>query len=391
MKGITITTCILLLCISCANEVKHKSSGELPTINIDVSALKSVMVNKLSDIYEALEMIGLETRDESVIQKIDKIEIHDQNIYILDSKGAKALLVFSIDGKYKYKIGSIGNGPGEYIEPIDFDVDDSQIRILSFKKLIIYDKFGKFKRNIALNFMAQNILNLSADYDAYYGSGLEDRIIVANKTGLMKFSSFKYSPKNRMTPFALQKTDSLTLFNIPYCDTIFNVTKDAVAPYCVINFGKAAFTNDDYIRHSTHNDFNVADYIINSNNYAFKAYFSVTQDHYILSFGYLKRPVCCIQSKNIQSKIYYDLLACTDDIWFSKTFAIPSGITKENKLIFVQNYPELIIAGQKYLTEKAGLNNLSKFEESRLDALNKICKGMNELSNPVLFIAKIRD
>lgn len=110
-----------------------------------------------------------------------------------------------------------------------------------------------------------------------------------------------------------------------------------------------------------------------------------------MSFGYMKRPLCCIQSKKTKSKIYYDLLACKDDIWFSKTFAIPSRITKENKLIFVHNYPEEIIAGQKYLMEKAEIKNISKFEQTRLDALNKICKGINELSNPVLFFAKIRD
>lgn len=391
MKKLTITTCILLLGISCVNEMKINSIGEIPTINVEVSALETIKVKGLSDIFEPLEIISLETRDESVIQNIDKIEIFGQNIYILDSQGTKGLLVFSIDGKFKYKIGSIGKGPGEYINALDFDVDDSQIRILSFKKLIIYDKFGKFIQNIDLNFSANYITALSTDCDAYYGSGLEDRIIVGNKKGHKKFSLYKYSTKNRITPYALQKTDSLNLFNIPYCDTIFNVTKDAVSPYCIINFGKAAFKNDDYIKHSLNKDFNVADYIINSNHYAFKAFFAVTQDHYILSFGYMKRPFCCLQSKKTKSKIYYDLLECKDDIWFSKTFAIPSSITKDNKLIFVNNNPEDIIAGKKYLMEKARLNNISKVEKSRLDALNKLYKGINELSNPVLFIAKIKE
>jgi len=117
-------------------------------------------------------------------------------------------IVRSKDGKYKYKIGRTGNGPGEYMEPKDFEINENKIRILSYNKLVVYSLSGQFKRNVRLGFAAENFTSISPEYDAYYGAAREDRIIVADKNGKKKYSFFEYSPKNRVvTPFLIQKCD----------------------------------------------------------------------------------------------------------------------------------------------------------------------------------------
>ncbi len=141
-KDRIIFWCILFISISCVRKVQTIDSGSISTLNIDVNEIGTHQVNKLSDILEPIDVIALETTNESLIRNINKIEFYKDDIYVLDLEGSKSLLVFSKNGKYKYKIGRIGNGPGEYSEPRDFDIDEEEVRILTHNKLLIYTSFG---------------------------------------------------------------------------------------------------------------------------------------------------------------------------------------------------------------------------------------------------------
>lgn len=390
MKKSKLVIFLLVFCLSCANKARKIDSGVVPTIHIDVGEVEIHQVERLSNIFEPIDVITLETTSESLIRSIDKLEFYKNNIYILDSEGSKSLLVFSKDGKYKYKIGRIGNGTGEYSEPRDFDIDEEKVRILTHNELLIYDLFGQFKKNIRLGFTASKFTSISSQYDAYYGAAKEDRIIIADKTGRKKYSFFEYSPKNKIiSPFFIQKKESSSLFNISYCDTIFSVNPNGISAFCHIDFGDAAFTNEVYQKLSPKYKDNVHEYVIESNRYAFNGFYSETSSFRILQFAYKKRTFCCIQSKNTDKKIYYDLLTNTDDLWYSRTFALPNKILADDKLVFVQNYPSELITGKKKLEEAARKNSLSDREKGRLEELTDICEQLTEMSNPVILIAKI--
>jgi len=57
----------------------------------------------------------LETNEHSVIQNIDRVFIHDNQIFILDS-GQGNVLIYDLKGNYIRNIHRLGRGPGEYLQ-----------------------------------------------------------------------------------------------------------------------------------------------------------------------------------------------------------------------------------------------------------------------------------
>ncbi len=382
---------LLLFCtlffISCKDETINSSS--LRTLHVDVHNTNTI--SNLSNIFEPLKSITLETNASSLIQNVDKIEFYKNNIYILDSYGAKGILVFSEDGKFKYQIRHQGRGPGEYMELYDFNIENDKIRILDYKKVLIYSLEGEFKQSISLDFVAGKHTSLSKNYDAYYGGAKEDRIIVANKTGEKMFSYFYYSPMNRLgTNFQIQKLDTTALFNISLCDTIFKVTPEAVSPYCFIDFGKAKYTRELYEKLPQEGKMSTYDIIYESDKYAAKVFFSETRNFSLLSFIYRKQPLFCIASNKTNEKIMFNYIDCNDDIWYSNTIALPIKTMHDNQVVFIQNFPPNLISSYKNLQQKSQSGDLTDKEAEGLTLLNKICNNITESSNPVILIAKIK-
>lgn len=90
---------------------------------------------------ESFSIIPLETTENSVIAAIDKIEIVNDSIYILDLL-SKAVYIFDMKGNYIDKLFKLGNGPGEYVGITDMTVTDSSIIIIDrfSLKQIEYEK-----------------------------------------------------------------------------------------------------------------------------------------------------------------------------------------------------------------------------------------------------------
>ena len=104
---------------------------------------------EITDFIKSMDgYVFLETNDSSILQKIDKLRLENDTIYIADRD---VLQMFGRkDGKWLGKIDRQGRGPGEYYYISDFDVYDSGIYILSGNKIIIYDADATAMRTIQL-------------------------------------------------------------------------------------------------------------------------------------------------------------------------------------------------------------------------------------------------
>ena len=67
--------------------------------------------------------VPLETNEQSLIGNISKIICQGNKFYVLDKFQAQGVFVFSKEGKFLSAIKKPGQGPGEYIELADMDVD----------------------------------------------------------------------------------------------------------------------------------------------------------------------------------------------------------------------------------------------------------------------------
>lgn len=92
--------------------------------NITSFQLDSVQTSDANPVCE-VKYIPLELTDNSLIGSIDKILYRNKHFYIFDKSANMGVLIFNENGKFVKALYRIGEGPGEYIAPIDLDVDDT--------------------------------------------------------------------------------------------------------------------------------------------------------------------------------------------------------------------------------------------------------------------------
>lgn len=168
MKHMFLLLIGVFVLLGCSSNKKQEpiSKSGIPVINLseDVSTVPSLL---LSEAAEKLEIVPLEMTDESVLSDITEMQVTDHNIWI-DHGREFYIYRFSRSGKFLNKIGSIGQGPGEYTNYSTFLVDEDKKEvyiIANTNGVLAYDFEGNFKRKIV---DIQMILQLfSSPYDQY--------------------------------------------------------------------------------------------------------------------------------------------------------------------------------------------------------------------------------
>lgn len=145
---------IIFFLFACNNQVSKNKlvKANLKTIKINGDINNLLQIDSL---FSEIKAIPLETRDDCLISRIVKIIIYNDKIFLQDK--AKRLLVFNIQGKFLHQIGKKGNGPGEYLELRDFEIDkNGNIYVLEFKKILKYDNQGNYLNTIRFNNPSEN-------------------------------------------------------------------------------------------------------------------------------------------------------------------------------------------------------------------------------------------
>lgn len=243
----------MLLLVSCSSNTNNVSRNkDIIVLNID----KLSSDNKLlySKVFNSYKIIPLETKESCLIGQIDQIHIANDELYILDSRSAKSLFVFTKTGKYIRKIGKLGRGPGEYISPGTFKINDKrkEIYILdrAYQVIYRYDYTGRYLGNIkvtgdrAADFIVnnQNQLYLNLVFNLGF-TGYE------NNKYLLRELSFDGKELKKWFPIpeygkgwsynlvheAFCQTQHDIKFYGPYLDTIYSIYPNKVKPFMCLS------------------------------------------------------------------------------------------------------------------------------------------------------------
>ena len=230
MKNITALFILLLSFSNCSNKKNNFESTISPNYNIykvEVSTNKNYydsIINLISD----TAFVILQEKENIMFSYADKIIEHNNKYFILD-KTLRSIVSFKKDGNPITKYGRIGQGPGEYVSPWDFDIDTTGLYILDTKskKVIHYSEEGSFLEERKIPFFADalkrlkngnfifnttpdvtqkpsiiytdsemNTISKSLNYrNNYIGGYTTNHIIRSNKTGL----NFYRSPSDSLT------------------------------------------------------------------------------------------------------------------------------------------------------------------------------------------------
>lgn len=254
LKSVGLVFIVLLL--SCKDNLKQESMQEYR----DTKGFEEITINsskqseiKESDFISHIDFIKLETVDESIIGKIDKIEMDDKYIYILDRRAAKTLFVFEKNGKFVRKIGKKGKGPGEYGNIYDFVIlDDGRIVILDLakNKLLFYNNFN-FTHSVKL---IKPIQSLTGEDSYLYFKSLKIKNLNDNDLKIVDLNCKILKedfpiPDNGIDPVSLnyyfrRYNDSISFLKV-WDNKIYRIKGEKILPKYYINFEDKNLTYEE--------------------------------------------------------------------------------------------------------------------------------------------------
>ncbi len=243
--------------ITISNDIVIKKSKPKAVNSIIIPELISeTNAIKYSQIVDSTTVVKLETNKQCLIGSPAKIKIFNNSIYILDNV-SKLLLEFSIEGEFIRSFGKKGKGPGEYIMPFSFDINEKTKEMIIYDRarrtLLSYNLNGQFKFSTKLSFSASNFV-LSESFDEY----VFDTHLVGQRTN--KNSDTKYYSliitdlKGKVISKILETNvaqntlmyksmsslyrsdNSKILFNQPFTNTIIQINKKNYSTFFEINF-----------------------------------------------------------------------------------------------------------------------------------------------------------
>ena len=154
-KNLLLTVFIFLLIgVGCTSKKDGNNSTQILIAKEDIKYPYNIdLPDKVqgdlttSAIASEVKFIPLETNKMSLIGKGGRIRINDSIIVISDWK---KILLFQKDGRFIRQIGTNGKGPGEYLMIFDFELKEDTILLTSTGKrsIIKYTLDGKFQEEI---------------------------------------------------------------------------------------------------------------------------------------------------------------------------------------------------------------------------------------------------
>ncbi|MCM1332656.1 MAG: 6-bladed beta-propeller [Bacteroides sp.] len=198
-----------------------------------------------SGLFDRFEPIVLETNDSSLITVIEKAEIRNDTIFILDRKKPR-LLLFDLEGKFLRNVGKIGDGPEEYTLCYNFalnPIKNQVAMVIPFGFLYLYNLQGEFIKKMRLpsksNYHDAKWMN--QDTLVLWSSVREDTpaitfLDVPSETSVHDTWHRQKELNGIRSPFFIVGEE--ILLGTPFLNEIYRVEMDSITPIAVWDFGK---------------------------------------------------------------------------------------------------------------------------------------------------------
>lgn len=331
-------------------------------------ALSSLLNNELS-------FIPLETTNESIIGRIDKVQLTENYIFILDIHSTQSLFKFKKSGEFLKKIGIKGSGPEELTRPLDFNIEDNTIKVLDNGYSIInYDFDGNFIERIPLKNTTAILFQKdykTGDYSFISGDNDYNLKIFDSSFNL---KSYHFPNKSRFEEQVIinpifKKDNGDIVFRRFLNDTIYKINQGKKSPYRLIDFKKNKLNSNELV-YSGENE--LLEKI--QRHSIIRNYFENEKSTFIIFDLKNEVWVFLYDNDSNSSKLfkYKDLI---NDVTYEKNSTYVIGNYKDSFIFLVEAWSLLI---NKEKNSTAGAKNI----ENIIDRLKPE-------DNPVLMIAKI--
>jgi hypothetical protein len=344
---------------------------DIPVLDIEY-AINNPVEFDLCDYVESTKYIVLETKKECLLSSLNKVLFHEEDMYITSHK---KIYKFTESGKFIKQIGVNGRGPGEYNFLLDLSINkmNQELCISDCRCVTIYDANGNFiTKNIFenRNGIATTKVNLDGFYFLRHPYSPQDSIAVEifDKDFKLVKRIRKSIVRQMGVTFAAKmlEYDGKLFYNTLVNDTIFSVNRKLENhPEMILNFGKYKSTPSDfnYFSKKLKNVYTSNSYAIGDNLVFLNLRLMGRDRGLILYFNKLNKLIHPIWTKELS---YYGI--------------IMSGL--EWKIEDTVNGNFILSIDPVELLE-----NIDKIKDKDL---KNIAKNINEESNPVLAVVRIK-
>lgn len=192
------------------------------------------------------KVIPLETVGNALIGEIDKLEMDDNHIVILD-KRMRAVWLFGTDGKFIRRIGCLGNGPKEYVSLDDmcFDKENGTVWIWDRVKQVMleYDLTGELLKEVATGFSSNVFARTRNGFWLYYSylkNPDNNSLILVNEE--MDHLVKGFFPTKESYPVSLSSGFTFwgekAYFYFPLSNVLYSLDGTEARPYIEFDFGE---------------------------------------------------------------------------------------------------------------------------------------------------------
>ena len=236
---------ILIVLLPSCRESRQKAVTPAEIVaKVDVSESNKVFdVDQIADLEK---VIPLETVGDALVGEIDKLEMDDNHIVILD-KLIRAVWLFGTDGKYIRRIGRLGNGPKEYVSLDDmcFDKENGTVWIWDRVKQVMleYDLSGELLKEVATGFSSNVFAKTNEGFWLYYSylkNPDNNSLILVNeemdhlvKGFFATKETFPVSLSSGFTSWAGKE-----YFYFPLSNVLYSLDGTEARPYIEFDFGE---------------------------------------------------------------------------------------------------------------------------------------------------------
>jgi hypothetical protein len=255
-----IVAVIVLLYSNFFNGCKYKN-------NEVVNDTDQVVIKNFEDRYfnldsmiDSVHYVPLETLDECLLGSVDQIRILNDTIYLGDFDNTKSIFVFSMSGKFLFKISKYGKGSDEYVYMNDFDIVDNKILIYDEKsyKFLFYNKDGSFSSYKRVNgFLGVSFNKIQENRLAFFRSDIYSKVddahelLITDNSGNIVERHFVFKPWIKplgLRSFHFYAYGEDDYFCPTFGNTVYKFKGTEPMPYLTVDFGELNLTKDAVVK-----------------------------------------------------------------------------------------------------------------------------------------------
>lgn len=233
----------------------HKKNNSVSDYGVPQSTISFNFKNDqtkydaLFNLIDSIEVVKLETNNESLIGSISKVLFDENYIYILDEYQSNSIFKFTKTGYFVLKISNTGKGPGEYLSLSDFILQSNKLVLLddASPKIMYYSKNGDFISELSTKTVASNFEEIDTNYFCMFNGNITTpfsnrNISIIDSEGNILRNMMKIQPFSKDKHFSLYKPtdyfgEELLYTNI-FSSNIFSIAKDTFLIKYHLDFGK---------------------------------------------------------------------------------------------------------------------------------------------------------